>query len=368
MVLERAGKRSFAAQALAALMALPAQLRSMLSRAAAPLAIGRSTEKSTSPPAEGAAQAVGRRETDAVLVLDAVSKRYGALVAVDGISFAVKRGEIFGILGPNGAGKTTTLEMVEGLRSPDGGSITICGLPSARERRRVQQIIGVQLQAQTLWPELTVEETLQTFRSLYRTRVSMASLLERFTLVEKRKAFVSALSGGQKQRLALACAVVNDPEVVFLDEPTTGLDPQARLAFWDLIAEMREEGKTIVLTTHYMEEAAALCDRVAVMDRGRIIALGTPRELVRQLEFENTIECLFEGGVDAAVIRGLPGVIGIREQHDGTLFIFTTEIAASLAGVIELADRSGMAISGLQVRTATLEDVFISLTGRRLRD
>jgi ABC-2 type transport system ATP-binding protein len=315
-----------------------------------------------------AAGASDKPASESVLSVKSVSKRYGHLLAVDGISFEVKRGEIFGILGPNGAGKTTTLEMIEGLRSPDGGEISICGLHSVRKRRQVKQLIGVQLQSQTLWPQLTVEETLHTFRALYRKQVPIGTLLERFTLVEKRKAYVSGLSGGQKQRLALACAVVNDPEIVFLDEPTTGLDPQARLTFWDLISEMSSEGKTIVLTTHYMEEAAALCERVAVMDRGRIIALGTPRELVRKLEFENTIECLFDGPVDVQVVEQLPGVIGIREQHDGTMFIFTREIAASMAAIMELAQGSGTTISALQVRTATLEDVFISLTGRRLRD
>lgn len=304
----------------------------------------------------------------AVLTVEGVVKQYGSLVAVDGVSFEVQRGEIFGILGPNGAGKTTTLEMIEGLRSPDGGCITICGLDASRHRRQVKQRIGVQLQSQTLWAELTVQETIQTFRSLYRTRVPVNTLLERFTLTEKRKAFVGNLSGGQRQRLALACAVVNDPEVVFLDEPTTGLDPQARLTFWDLIAEMREEGKTIILTTHYMEEAEALCDRVAVMDRGRIIALGTPRELVRQLEFENTIECLFGSDVEIARVQSLRGVISVRQQQDGTLFIFTRDIAQTMSDVLELAERERATIAGLQVRTATLEDVFISLTGRRLRD
>jgi ABC-2 type transport system ATP-binding protein len=303
-----------------------------------------------------------------VLEFQDVVKRYGSLVAVDGTSFKVRPGEIFGILGPNGAGKTTTLEMIEGLRVPDRGTITICGLNAARQRRRVQQRIGVQLQSQNLWPQLTVQETVQTFRSLYKVRVPATALHERFMLMEKRRAFVGDLSGGQKQRLALACAVVNDPEIIFLDEPTTGLDPQARLTFWDLISDMRGEGKTIILTTHYMEEAEALCDRVAVMDRGKIIAIGTPRELVRQLEFENTLECLFEGNVDVEQVRALRGVIGIRQQQDGTLFIFTQEVAPSMADVLELAERTGIPIAGLQVRTATLEDVFISLTGRRLRD
>jgi ABC-2 type transport system ATP-binding protein len=325
----------------------------------------RQAREASNPEASGSAANHGGAS---VLKVDGVLKRYGSLVAVADIFFDVRAGEIFGILGPNGAGKTTTLEMIEGLRSPDKGCITICGLDAERHRRAVKQRIGVQLQSQTLWAELTVQDTIQTFRSLYTTRVPMSTLLERFTLAEKRKAFVGNLSGGQRQRLALACAVVNDPEVVFLDEPTTGLDPQARLTFWDLIAEMRAEGKTIILTTHYMEEAEALCDRVAVMDRGRIIALGTPRELVRRLEFENTIECLFGRDVDVASVRSLKGVLSVRQQQDGTLFIFTREVARTMADVLDLAERERATIAGLQVRTATLEDVFISLTGRRLRD
>ena len=196
--------------------------------------------------------------------------------------------------------------MIEGLRAPDGGCITIFGMPAQRQRRRIQQLIGVQLQSQTLWQELTVEETLRAFRTLFKNRVPVETLLDRFTLREKKRSLVGGLSGGQKQRLALACAVVNDPQLILLDEPTTGLDPQARHVFWDLISEMKGEGKTIVLTTHYMEEAAALCDRVAVMDKARIIAMGTPRELVRKLEFDNTIECLFDGGVDQEACSPYP--------------------------------------------------------------
>ena len=203
---------------------------------------------------------------DVVLAIDALTKRYGSLVAVDGISFQVRRGETFGILGPNGAGKTTTLEMIEGLRKPDSGRITLLGLDAVRQRRAVQDRIGVQLQSQALWPELTVEETLKTFRALFRRKLPVETLLERFSLGDKRRSLVRDLSGGQKQRLSVATALVNDPEVVFLDEPTTGLDPQARRSFWDLIHDMSGEGKTVIVTTHYMEEAEALCERVAIMD------------------------------------------------------------------------------------------------------
>ena len=260
-----------------------------------------------------AAEAAQQPGGDLVLAVDTLTKRYGSLVAVDGISFQVRRGETFGILGPNGAGKTTTLEMIEGLRRPDGGRITLLGLDAVRQRRAAQERIGVQLQSQALWPELTVEETLRTFRALFRRRVAVEEMMERFALTEKRRALVRDLSGGQKQRLSVATALVNDPEVVFLDEPTTGLDPQARRGFWDLIRDMSGEGKTVIVTTHYMEEAEELCDRVAIIDQGRIVALDRPDALIDQL-------------VDT-------GFRGSRK-----------------------------------VREASLEDVFISLTGRSLRD
>jgi ABC-2 type transport system ATP-binding protein len=301
------------------------------------------------------------------LEVEGLRKRYGGLVAVDDVSFEVAPGELFGILGPNGAGKTTTLEMIEGLRSPDAGRITILGLDAVRRRRQVQERIGVQLQAQTLWPDLTVSETLRLFASLYRRRLPLSTVLERFALVDKAGALVKHLSGGQKQRLAVATALVNDPDLVFLDEPTTGLDPQARLSFWELISGMREEGKTVILTTHYMEEAEALCQRVAIMDHGRIIAIGSPRELVSSLRFENTIEAQLEGDVAMDALSGLPAVRRVS-RGDDTYFLHSNNVAASLAGLIQLGGRDGFVVQALQVRTATLEDVFISLTGRRLRD
>jgi len=304
---------------------------------------------------------------DVVLAIEALTKRYGSLVAVDGISFEVRRGETFGILGPNGAGKTTTLEMIEGLRKPDAGRITLLGLDAVRRRRAVQDRIGVQLQSQALWPELTVEETLKTFRALFKKRVSLETLLERFTLTEKRRSLVRDLSGGQKQRLSVATALVNDPEVVFLDEPTTGLDPQARRSFWDLIHDMSGEGKTVIVTTHYMEEAEALCERVAIMDRGRIMAMDSPRELIRGLDFDNTVECTFAGAVERERLLALPAVRDVKKEN-GAHLLFTTDVSATLAGLMGLTDGSGERVQSLQVRTATLEDVFISLTGRRLRN
>jgi ABC-2 type transport system ATP-binding protein len=304
---------------------------------------------------------------DTMLSVEGLTKRYGSLVAVDAISFKVRGGETFGILGPNGAGKTTTLEMIEGLRRPDAGRIILLGLDAVRERRAVQERIGVQLQSQALWPELTVEETLRTFRALFRRKAALEGLLERFSLVDKRRSLVRELSGGQKQRLSVASALVNDPEVVFLDEPTTGLDPQARHSFWDLIRDMRCQGKTVIVTTHYMEEAEALCDRVAIMDQGCIMALDTPRKLVRDLAFDNTVECSFDGPVERERLLALPAVRDVRSE-DGAYFLFTNDVSATLTGLMGLTDDNGQRVQGLQVRTATLEDVFISLTGRRLRD
>ncbi len=304
---------------------------------------------------------------DVVLWVDGLVKRYGAIAAVDDISFQVRRGETFGILGPNGAGKTTTLEMIEGLRRPDSGHITLLGLDAVNQRRAVQERIGVQLQSQALWPELTCEETLNLFSALFRKRVSTEALLERFALLEKRRALVKGLSGGQKQRLSVAVALVNDPEVVFLDEPTTGLDPQARHGLWDLVRSMQRDGKTVILTTHYMEEAEALCDRVAIMDRGRVIALDSPKRLVRALAFDNTVECTFSVAVSQERLLSLPAVRDARSE-DGNHVLFTNDLSATLSGLMRLSDESGKGVQNLQVRTATLEDVFISLTGRRLRD
>jgi ABC-2 type transport system ATP-binding protein len=302
-----------------------------------------------------------------VLEVEGLHKRYGDVAAVDGVDFAVRPGETFGILGPNGAGKTTTLEIIEGLREPDAGRITLLGLDAVTQRRQVQERIGVQLQSQALWPDLTVEETLHLFRSLFRRRLPVETLLARFELTEKRRSLVKSLSGGQRQRLSVAVALVNDPEFVFLDEPTTGLDPQARHDMWDLSREMQRGGKTVVLTTHYMEEAETLCDRVAIMDHGRIIALDTPRQLVRGLAFDSTVECTFVGPMDREKLLALPAVRDARSE-DGSYLLFTTDVSSTLADLTRLVDQGGQRVQSLHVRTAALEDVFISLTGRRLRE
>jgi ABC-type multidrug transport system, ATPase component len=260
------------------------------------------------------------------------------------------------------------MEMIEGLRDPDGGTITCLGTDAVRNRSRMQQRIGVQLQSQSLWPELTVEETLKLFRSLFSRRVAVDDLLDRFSLADKRRALVKDLSGGQKQRLSIATALVNDPDLVFLDEPTTGLDPQARHSFWDLIRDIREQGKTVIITTHYMEEAEALCDRVAIMDSGRIIALDTPHELIRRLASESTIECSFRGdAISRTVLAGLPGVRDVRAENGSTM-LFTSDVSATLNSLVHASDDGACPIKDLNVRSSTLEDVFILLTGRRLRD
>jgi len=221
--------------------------------------------------------------TDSVLQVTNITKRYGDLTAVNGISFQVKRQEVFGILGPNGAGKTTTLEMIESLRPLDGGTIILDGLDVAKEPQKVKQRIGVQLQSSSFFDKLTLTELLSLFGAMYRRRIDALALLDEVELRDKAKSYVADLSGGQKQRFSIAAALVNDPVILFLDEPTTGLDPQARRHLWGVIKRIRSEGKTIVLTTHYMEEAEELCDRVAIMDRGAIVANAPPQELVKKL-------------------------------------------------------------------------------------
>lgn len=295
-------------------------------------------------------------------------KRYGALTAVDGVSFEVRSGEIFGLLGPNGAGKTTTLEMLEGLRAPDAGDAMVLGESVVRHSRRIKERIGVQLQATALPPKTTVTEAIELFGSFYRRHRSAEELLHEFDLTERANVFAESLSGGQMQRLSIALALVNDPDLVFLDEPTTGLDPQARLNLWDVIAGIHARGKTVLLTTHYMEEAERLCDRIAVMDRGRIVALDTPERLIADYAPGTTIE--FETAQpDEAALQTLPGVD--RLEVEGSRVILHTETPESV--LTRLFDPAAAWAPGVQsmqdlrVRTGTLEDVFIALTGRGLR-
>lgn len=299
--------------------------------------------------------------------VEGLIRRYGPLTAVDGVSFRVGEGEIFGILGPNGAGKTTTLEMIEGLRTPHSGRITLLGRTWARDAARLRTEIGVQLQQTALWDDLTALETMRLFAGLYPQAQAPAAVLQQLGLADKARARVGTLSGGQRQRLALGLALVHDPALLFLDEPTTGLDPQNRHALWDVVKELRARGKTIVLTTHYMEEAQALCDRVAIMDHGRIIALDTPWNLVRALPFVARISLDLEPEL-VAVAAGLPGVAGSVSDGGRTVFQVTDQARAMTALVGLLTEqRGGEAPLELNVAPATLEDVFLSLTGRGLR-
>ncbi|MBI2867735.1 MAG: ABC transporter ATP-binding protein [Chloroflexi bacterium] len=295
-----------------------------------------------------------------------LSKSYGSLKAVDDVSFAVAPGEVFGILGPNGAGKTTTLETIEGLREPDSGSIRVLDLDAVKHKRAVQERIGVQLQATSLFDNLTVIETVALFRSLFRKQTLSQEMLALIQLEDKAKSRVKNLSGGQRQRLAVALALVNDPDILFLDEPTAGLDPQARRSLWGLIQSQRAKGKTVILTTHYMEEAEEVCERIAIMDRGCIIALDTPKGLIRSLSSESTIECSISNG-DAPRLKSLPAVYDLR-QANGDYVLFTKDAQATLLALMRYAQDSSTTVENIQVRRTSLEDVFLNLTGRRLRE
>ena len=293
-------------------------------------------------------------------------KSYNHKTVVNNVSFTVKQGEIFGVLGPNGAGKTTTLEMLEGIRIPDSGTSILAGLDVRRQKRAVQRLIGVQLQATTLFPELTLLETLRFFSSLYPKATDPRQLLSDVGLDEKAKDRPQNLSGGQRQRLALALALVNDPRVIFLDEPTAGLDPQSRRMLWDIVLKLREQGKTILITTHYMDEAQILCDRIAIMDAGQIIALDTSAGLINRLGAQATIDCRLDGKVLSSDIRELPGVTGVRLVNE-RFMMYTTEMQTTLEALLAYAAQSNIPMTDLQVRTPSLEDVFLELTGRELR-
>jgi ABC-2 type transport system ATP-binding protein len=308
-----------------------------------------------------------------VITAKGLVKRYGSLVAVDDISFTVEAGEVFGMLGPNGAGKTTTMEMLEGLRVPDAGSATVLGSDVVRDARAIKTRIGVQLQATAL-PQLTkVREAIDLFAALYPSARSTDDLVKEFDLEEKADAYASDLSGGQMQRLSIALALVNDPDLVFLDEPTTGLDPQARLNIWDVIEGVRSRGKTVVLTSHYMEEAERLCSRVAVIDHGHIVALDTPPNLITAHAPGTTIEFETLHGVDETALAGMDGVDGVTVN--GRVAVSTRAPERVLRELLnpqghwllrgEQDEATG--IRDLRVRQGTLEDVFIALTGRSLR-
>jgi ABC-2 type transport system ATP-binding protein len=294
-------------------------------------------------------------------VVQDLRKRYGELQAVDGVSFTVAEGEFFGILGPNGAGKTTTLEIIEGLRKPDSGSVRLLGQSPWPRSPTLLPRIGVQLQASSFFDQLTAREQLETFASLYGvSKGTAADMLEVVGLADKANTREHKLSGGQRQRLSIACALVHDPDVLFLDEPTAALDPQARRNLWDVLRAIQERGKTIVYTTHYLDEAEILCDRVAIMDHGRILAMDPPATLVRGLDAPTRV-ILEHGLLPAEEARALHGVDDVTD--DGVSLTISTRKPAPVLSA--LAERG--TLDGLQVRSATLEDVFLHLTGREYR-
>lgn len=306
--------------------------------------------------------------TEAKVVATNLIKRYGNYAAVNGVSLTVHAGEIFGLLGPNGAGKTTTIELVEGLRRPDGGTALICGFDSVRQNREVRHRIGLSLQSTNLSGDSTVLEVLNLYASLYPNPLSVPDLLEQFNLTEKVRARCSTLSGGQKQRLAIALALVGRPEVIFLDEPTTGLDPQARQSLWGVIRSLRQDGRAVIMSTHYMEEAEQLCDRVAIMDHGQILAQGTPRDLARTYGPESAIELDLSGSAGhLATLSRLQGVTGIKSEGEKVV-LHTATTATTLMALAGYARDQDLALGDLRTRSPGMEDVFITLTGRGLRD
>lgn len=302
----------------------------------------------------------------AVVRVDAIRKTYGRTVAVDDVSFDVHGGEIFGLIGPNGAGKTTTMECVEGLRAPDRGTISVLGLDPSRDVYALQERIGVQLQAAQLQKRVKVREAVDLWASLYRTSVDRDSLIEQLGLREKRNAWFMTLSGGQKQRLFIALALVNDPEVVFLDELTTGLDPQARRAIWDLVRGIRQRGKTVFLTTHLMEEAERLCDRVAIIDHGRIVDIGAPAELVRRHCPERTVMVSVDDLSAADRFRTIPQVRSVA--GDGGQLTVRGEGDELVTHVIGCLAEHRIRVTDFRTEIPTLEDVFLKLTGHVIRD
>ncbi len=301
-----------------------------------------------------------------------LTKRYGDVVAVAGLDLTVETGECFGLLGPNGAGKTTTIEILEGLTLPDAGEVEVLGMRwGTGHDRALRQRLGIQLQETQLADKLTVEETLRLFRSFYRDSQPVDDVLTLVELEEKRGSWVNKLSGGQKQRLAVACALVSRPEFLFLDEPTTGLDPQSRRQLWDVVTAFRARGGSVLLTTHYMEEAERLCDRVAIMDHGQMIALGTPRQLIASLGAEHVVEFALADGAGRAPtvdeLAVLPGVQAVRPAPDRCA-LTVTAVHRAVPALLALLERRGAELSMLATHHATLEDVFVSLTGRQLRD
>jgi len=302
-----------------------------------------------------------------VIQVEGLYKSYGSVAALRGVSFEVEEGEVFGLLGPNGAGKTSTVEILEGMRTPDRGLARVCGLDPEKSGSEFKEQIGAVLQSTSLPDKIRVKEAIELFAKFYRRHVNTDDLLKRFQLEEKRTAFYSQLSGGQKQRLALAMALVNDPSVVFLDEPTAGLDPQVRREIYDIIEELKRDKKTILLTTHYIEEAERLCDRVAIVDQGRVIALGTPRDLKHASAGTTRIEARFAKPVTDNALARLDGVTDCR-QFDGAYVMHSSRPPQTIVALVKQLEAENNELQSLEMFSPSLEDAFIELTGRRLRE
>jgi ABC-2 type transport system ATP-binding protein len=309
------------------------------------------------------------KATGRTLLLHGLRKIYTDVVAVDGVDLEVMQGECFGLLGPNGAGKTTTIEICEGLTTPDSGTVELLGRSWDSHADELRQRIGIQLQETQFPDKLTVEETVRLFRSFFHRGIAVDEIIQSAQLEEKRKSRVGGLSGGQKQRLAMACALVGDPELLFLDEPTTGLDPQARRHLWDLVDDLKKAGRTIILTTHYMDEAQRLCDRVAIMDHGKIIALGTPQRLIASVGGEHIVE--FALATDTSVdVSSLTAIAGVQSHRvdAGLHQLSVSELHTAVPLIFASLKAQGLGLSEFRTHSATLEDVFVRLTGRNLRD
>jgi len=306
---------------------------------------------------------------DTAIRVEGLVKRYGSFTAVDQVSFTVNRGEIFGILGPNGAGKTTTLEVIEGLLAPTEGEVTVLGLNVLERRNEVKARIGVQLQSSAYFDYLSLKEILSLLGSFYPKRIEPQTLLEQVGLLDKSGSYVKHLSGGQVQRFTVAASLINDPELLFLDEPTTGLDPQARRNIWGLIREIHQRGVTVVLTTHYMEEAEELCDRLAIMDGGSLKAVDTPRNLVGRLQAAYTVKLAMDNPLTEDQMASLNGSVEFVQELDGNSYLLRLKSGpSSLGKVLDEMVRSDINLERLEIAPVTLEDVFLELTGNELRD
>jgi ABC-2 type transport system ATP-binding protein len=306
---------------------------------------------------------------NAIVECDHVTKSYGDIIAVNDVSLSIEEGEVFGLVGPNGAGKTTLIEMIESLRSPDSGSIRVLGMDPSKEANRLQEKIGVQLQTTSIQPNIKVKEAIKLFASLYQQPLTNTEeLLKTLSLEDKAGSRFKKLSGGLKQRVAIALALVNDPKILFFDELTTGLDPQARRNMWDLVENIKAQGKTIFLTTHYMEEAEKLCDRVGIIDYGKLIALDTPRNLIDNLGAESKVSFNIEDeDIDASKFELVEAVSRVEKVEDG-IILYTRDENITLQELVRLADEQKFRLSNLRTERPSLDDVFLTVTGREIRE